>query len=590
MKLALVEPVLVGDKNYSLGVLNLATILREAKLECEVVRLQSLLKHNPVKADTYHEILGNYILDLKVNIVGFSCTCENYHIWIQTAEFIKAKNEEICIFFGGPQATLTAHETLSKFEFIDFIMLGESETNIVEAIETILNQEEISKVPGIAYREMNQIKISTELNLILNLDNLPFPDYTLLENFKKIDVISIEAGRGCPFGCTYCSSKSFWKQKFRLKSVDRLIEELKIVVNNYNKRKFDFVHDLFTLNKKYILEFCKKIIDMDLDIEWTCSSRVDVIDKEMLYYMKKAGCNNIFFGIETGSERMQKNINKNLKLETIDQLLLDLQEVNFENARFAFMCGFPEETLDDLRQTGKLIDKIMKYKFSKGQLCKCTILPKTEMYYNYLDQLVYTNKVTAVTDNIGVTNAQQLIMENKEVFPQFFEIPSSINEFTYGFEKFMNLMFFSGFSDLYKGTLFLLLTYFKGDYIELYNCWTESSTEDVQLIFNLDSYMQEDQLEVDKQLYEFLLKEIKSLINKNTSIVNLDIMQEIIEYEETLFRCLTEQKEYIKTFTYDVTRMRSLSEFCIEKKHTKVLIRLTQQNQVEIKKYKENRG
>lgn len=127
--------------------------------------------------------------------------------------------------------------------------------------------------------------------------------------------ISIEGGRGCPFNCSFCSTSGFWGRKYRIKPVDDLIYEMKKLNKIYKFKFFNIQHDLFTANRKAIVAFCNKIIDERLNLSWGCSSRVDVLDYDLIELMAKANCKSMFLGIETGSKRMQKILNKNLNID-----------------------------------------------------------------------------------------------------------------------------------------------------------------------------------------------------------------------------------------------------------------------------------
>ena len=146
---------------------------------------------------------------------------------------------------------------------------------------------------------------------MLDLQQLHKFNYDLVPYMHELDQIDIEGGRGCPFSCVFCSTKTFWKSNFRLKENMILIREIGELKNKYDIRRFNIVHDLFTANKSKIIEFCDLVIENQLDIVWGCSARIDTIDEDIAMRLKWSGCDQIYFGIETGSMRMQKLINKN---------------------------------------------------------------------------------------------------------------------------------------------------------------------------------------------------------------------------------------------------------------------------------------
>lgn len=129
--------------------------------------------------------------------------CNNYHFVLKVSKYIKETNNNIKIFLGGPQASLTAIKTLKAFNFIDLIAIGESEKNISEIVDILLNNDIFPKnIKGISYRCNGEIKVNERADVIRNLNELPYLDYNLISYFDKIDVIDIETSRGCPFACT----------------------------------------------------------------------------------------------------------------------------------------------------------------------------------------------------------------------------------------------------------------------------------------------------------------------------------------------------------------------------------------------------
>src|SRR5262249_8992500 len=120
----------------------------------------------------------------------------------------------------------------------------------------------------------------------------------------------LELGRGCPFSCTFCSTNDFFRRRFRLKSPAHMIAEMRRVKETYGIDSFELVHDMFTVDRKRVVEFCEALIASQEEFTWGCSARTDCVDEELIAFMARAGCRGIFFGIETGSRRMQRIIDK----------------------------------------------------------------------------------------------------------------------------------------------------------------------------------------------------------------------------------------------------------------------------------------
>ncbi len=178
----------------------------------------------------------------------------------------------------------------------------------------------------------------------------------------------------------------------RLKSADRIINEITHYMNKYGVKKFEFIHDLFTASKKNILEFSRRIVDLGLDIEWICSARTDTLDEETISAMAPAGCNKIFLGIETGSQRIQKIINKNLDISEVKDAIKLLDKYGME-MQVNFIYGLPTEDEDDLLKSLKLIRFcVEEISIKVAMIHKCMCFPSTHIYFTQKNNLVFNEE------------------------------------------------------------------------------------------------------------------------------------------------------------------------------------------------------
>lgn len=236
----------------------------------------------------------------------------------------------------------------------------------------------------------------------------------------------VDVGRGCPFSCTYCSTKTFWKRKFRLRNIKDTVDEMCYVSEKYGINNFDFMHDLFTVNKKRIIEFCAEIQSRGINVRWGCDSRIDTIDFELIDMMIANGLYRIFFGIETGSERMQQAINKKLNLERCDEIVKYCIDKGLE-VTTSFIYGFPDETAEDLSQTISMAVRFQNYGCTV-LTNMCHIMNGTELFNRYRDCLTI-NKTTAYNDCILAFNhLYPLISCNKDMFANFCDFPNPLRD------------------------------------------------------------------------------------------------------------------------------------------------------------------
>lgn len=418
-----------------LGIMSLATVCNlEDDIEASIVDFGSIYSNGKLdKFPTLEEnleVMCKYLLDFEPDIISFYSLCSFYHLNVMLSKRLKERNPYIVILFGGPHASLTAADTLRAFPWVDYIGVDEGEQTIVPLLRGALLGK-VEDLHGVAFRgKDNDREIIVKRAPICDVDKLPMIDYSLRGVYLS-KTIPIDVGRGCPFGCVYCSTKTFWKQSFRLKSVERIIFEISYLQKKYNISNFSFVHDLFTTNKKMVFDFCDTLVERGISINWSCSARLDTLSDDLLNAMYKAGCKWIFIGIESGSQRMQKIINKNLDLNLITNLIDYIQkyEINFI---CSFIYGFPEETITDLESTLQIILRLWKVGAKTIQLHKATFLPGTSMYDQYYDLLKYNQLCTDFTEQSYINDeAKEYIIQNKSVFPQFYTVPSIATQYPY---------------------------------------------------------------------------------------------------------------------------------------------------------------
>jgi len=189
----------------------------------------------------------------------------------------------------------------------------------------------------------------------MNLDDLPFPDRTLLKNdlyhvpLLKSPFTVIYSSRGCPFRCKFCGSKNYW-QRFRTRSAQNVIAEIKECIERFKIRSFRFLDDTFTVNKRRVTKICELILENGWDIEWACLSRVDTVNEEMLKIMKKAGCKQIFYGVESGSPTILEYLRKDQTVEDAVRAFEWTRKAGIQAGAY-FILGTPIDKWSTIRET-----------------------------------------------------------------------------------------------------------------------------------------------------------------------------------------------------------------------------------------------
>ena len=348
-----------ADPSPPLGLLALAASLEQTGHTPLIYDVNHELSEGCVEVgDSFYAGVASRILAASPDLVGFSTLCSSYHIALRLAEAIKNVSPKTPIVFGGPQASVVDELTLASFPSVDFILRGEADHTLPAFLNELASDGKPFSTPGLTWRDGSYLCRNPAAPLIPDLNALPMPAYHLQPGgLGKAAVI--DAGRGCPFGCTFCSTSLYWERRYRLKSIDRILWEASELNRLHGASSFSFLHDLFTLNRARIREFCRRLIDERRSWQWSCSARVDCIDPELLQLMAESGCHGIFYGIETGSPRMQKVIRKNLKLDKALAIIEATRTAGI-NPTVSFITGFPEETEDDVALTFGFIEQLLR--------------------------------------------------------------------------------------------------------------------------------------------------------------------------------------------------------------------------------------
>ncbi|HDQ59943.1 MAG TPA: B12-binding domain-containing radical SAM protein [Candidatus Woesearchaeota archaeon] len=286
------------------------------------------------------------------------------------------------IVVGGPH-TSVALDTIP--DFVDYVVQGEGE----RAILKILNGE----AEGRIIREER----------IKDLDSLPFQpwsifaklpyDYSCLWMDTK-PVFTMNTSRGCPFECAFCSVDSIWGKKYTDFSADRIINEIEYLVKNFGAKGIYFREDNFTLNRKRVEEFCTKLTNKKLSIKWACETRVDTLcDEELVKIMSDAGCEAVYLGVESGSQRILDILKKHITVEQIERCITLCKKHNIRTY-CSLITGVPGETYDDYLLTKNLMKKLKPYAYTFSIFVG---IPHSELYKKVLDQKLYEH-----IDDIGL--------------------------------------------------------------------------------------------------------------------------------------------------------------------------------------------
>lgn len=262
------------------------------------------------------------------------------------------------ILLGGPHATLLGERILREFGCFDVICRFECEPIIAEVVGALLGGRDLDGIGNVLYRRGGDVVATPQQSMPVELQELPEPAFDLYP-IREIGLpeLALEAGRGCPFECTFCSTAQFFGRKYRVKPGRQLVDEMRTLRGKFGIVRFNLNHDLFGLRAADVVEFCDAV-QPERDLVWSCSMRPDIIDRVLADRMRAAGCTHIYFGVESGSPAMQKRIKKRLNVERAFGAISGTMGAGIA-CTTSFITGFPEESIEDQDATLNYIGRLL---------------------------------------------------------------------------------------------------------------------------------------------------------------------------------------------------------------------------------------
>jgi radical SAM superfamily enzyme YgiQ (UPF0313 family) len=422
-----------------LGLLALAAALRQRGHHVHVVDWREPVATGEVRFDEHLCLdAALHVKRLGADVVGFTSRCDTYGHTLATMRYYRDHDRHAVLVLGGPQATITAAETLAHFPFVDLVVRHESEITFPTVVDTLAAGGSCAGLPGLAYRSSDGPVLTADGPIVRDLDTLPIAAYDLFP--PQDGEAYVEVGRGCPYACTFCSTSTFFKRAYRMKSAERVLEEVRLLASRYGARNFNFIHDMFTADSRRVLQICQAIDAARLGIVWGCSARIDCLSPELLDAMHGAGCRRIFLGIETGSPRMQVLINKRLDLGRLRPIVEHCKRLGI-GVRASFIVGFPDETLEDVEQTLRAGLTCARLGADSSQIHLLSPYPGTPLTREYASRLSYNgyaNDLSATesppdAEVEGYVRAHPMIFSNHfQVLPKHHPLDAVLGLDTFG--------------------------------------------------------------------------------------------------------------------------------------------------------------
>src|SRR3989344_887462 len=454
MDLLFIFPTLKKEESYSeikisnkaggflppLDIATLAAYLIENNFQVGIL--------DPIIENMSLEDIISYVKEKDPKVIAFSSVTPTFQKSKFIAEKIREEFPNKLIIIGGHHISLFKENAVEKETSFDLFAYGEGELTAVELMsffkannydqkKIMSNFDGLKKISGIMFKHNNNIIKTKPRELIPDLNTIPMPARHLLKmdryiplpiEYKRLPAIHMMVSRGCPFSCTYCSTHGAFGYKVRFKSPERVIEEIKHVMEKYGARQISFWDDVLTINKEWLTKLCNLILEHKLNIIWNCYAHPNTVNDELLKKMKEAGCFCIWYGIEAGDDLLLKVINKGTTIESIKKAV-KLTKKNGIEVRGLFMVGLPKET-PELAQ--KTINFAKELDLDYAQFSITTPHIGTPLYelaaqYGTLEKNYdkYTQH-EAVFVPFGYKSKEQVEEMAKRAFREFYHRPSYI--------------------------------------------------------------------------------------------------------------------------------------------------------------------
>ena len=374
--IALVNPpIMKGSFRHlpylPIGLAYLAAVLEEDGYNVTVLDCSAL--------DMNHDELQAKLTSIEPMVAGITAMATTIQSALLSAQVAKKACSNATVVLGGPHATFMDEQILNEEKAVDIIVRGEGEQTILDVAQTLANSKSLSMVDGITFRSNGQIIRTPDRQFIQHLDDLPKPSYEhfSLEKYRVFGkrIMPVISSRGCPLQCSFCVSSRMFGRAFRARSPEKVVDEIEWLINKHDADALTFYDDTLTFDKKRIYSICDEIANRKIHRPWDCQTRVDQVSRELLAKMHKAGCQQVFFGVESGCQQILDAVNKKTSIIQNEKAIKMAKNEGLF-VTISVIIGYPGETRDTLIQT---LDFVKKVKPDDAYLCVATPYPGTEL-------------------------------------------------------------------------------------------------------------------------------------------------------------------------------------------------------------------
>jgi radical SAM superfamily enzyme YgiQ (UPF0313 family) len=418
------------ERHVPLGPLYLTRALEDAGFEVDFRDYQTCESDEPFDMDAFLDFLAD-----PAPVVGLSCMANLLPFTILAARAVKRRWPDRTVVLGGVGAKSVEEKVLRRFPWIDVIARGEGERTGPELLGALKRGSDLAAVAGLSYRQGGAIRHNPDRPRIQDLDAIPFPAWHKID-LREYAGYGMMTSRGCPYPCTFCSVAPIWNWESRSRSPAGIVREMKALHEQAGVDLFLFQDEFFVSGKRQVMAFCEELRRTGLRLEWKAFGRVNLVDREMMEAMARAGCLELRFGIESGSDQVLERIRKGFTAAQSLEVVPMAVEI-FPRVDAFFVWGFPFETMEDFHQS---LMQMVSFRMMGARILPSllSLLPQTEIYRRWagraalefcpylLPEFVFTGHEVCDGGEVVIPGRYEayfrLILQNPDIFPGFFHI------------------------------------------------------------------------------------------------------------------------------------------------------------------------
>jgi len=372
-------------------------------------------------------------LDGHEELVAISCFVDMLPAVVDATRQLCEARPGTLVLLGGPGPTASAVRIVEAYPWIDGVVRSEGEETAQDWIRLLRGGLD-GPVPGLVYRRGDTVVDGGERARNRHLDDLPLPAYHLLD-WNRYTHARIVTTRGCSYRCSFCDVTALWGNRSVYRGLDAVVEELEILRDTYGKSGISIVDDTFVLNRSRVRDFCRLLVERDVDVGWGCFGRINLMTPDLVVSMAEAGCRGVFYGIDSGSQAVLDRTVKKVRREDVAPVL-ELSARHFDRIEASFIWGYPFETLRDFEETFELAADAGRFAPTVNvQLHMLSPLPLSPIYREFSGQLIEPDAddrqwllLPALFLEERASTLREIVRAAPDIYPGFYTLPTPDKE------------------------------------------------------------------------------------------------------------------------------------------------------------------